>query len=175
MKIIAIEGPDGYGKSTIARMLSEKTGYKLIKFPNETLYSGELIRKMLTGKEKLRPDVFQQLQNINKEITIKNLPNGTYIFDRYKLSEIVYGLANGLKEVNVMNLADCLPDPDITFIFVGKSYKLDNDVFGNDKYQDRIAKLFKRVGKTAGGNIIYVNNEKPIDAVFNEIFERGKL
>lgn len=143
IKIIAIDGGDNVGKSTIAKMLSDYLDIELIKFPNE-----------------------------NKIDTLKTLTPGTYIFDRYKISEVVDGLANGVNEQYVRNSADLLPDPDITFLLTGRSYGHDADIYGNDEYQSTITKLYLTEAKNSSGRIEIINNEKSADAVLEEVFRK---
>lgn len=149
LKIIAIEGADSVGKSTIAKMLSDYLDLELIKFPNGSLESGERSRLMLNA-----------------------LIPGTYVFDTYKLSEIVYGLVNDVDEQYVRSRADILPDPDITFLITGKSYRYDTDIYGNDPYHSMITKLYLTEAKNSSGRIEIINNEKPIDDVFEEVFRK---
>lgn len=174
MKIIVLEGADNTGKTEIAKMLAEKLGWTYLKFPTENTLSGMIVRETLNGKHRFEPHMFQINQNCDKEFTVNHLSQfKNYVFDRYKLSEIVHGYANGLEENEIMRLADVLPDPDITFVITGKSYGLDNDIFGNVEYQEKVKELFLREAKKAGGRIELVNNEKSIESVFNEIM--GKL
>jgi len=169
IQIIAFEGADNVGKSTLAEMLSDYLDRKLIKFPNESIDSGKQIRRMLNGNDPFDPAYSQVLQNENKIDTLKTIRPGTYIFDRFKLSEIVYGIANELSRYDVMALADGLPDPDITFLITGRSYGYDADIYGDDEYQSTITKLYLTEAKNSSGRIDTINNEKSIDDVFGEV------
>jgi len=169
IKIIAIEGAENTGKSTIAEMLSDYSDIELIKFPNERLDSGKQIRRMLNGDDPFDPEYLQDLQHENKIDTLKIVTSGTYIFDRFKLSEIVYGLANDIPGPYVRNSADLLPDPDITFLLTGKSYGFDANVYGNDEFQSTITELYIAEAKNSSGRICIINNEKSIDDVFGEV------
>lgn len=168
LKIIAIEGAETTGKSTIATMLSDYLDLELIKFPNESLDSGKQSRRMLNGDDLFDPAFSQYLQNENKIETLSALIPGTYIFDSFKLSEIVHGLANDADEQYVRSCADLLPDPDITFLLTGKSYSYDTDV----TYHSMITKLYLTEAKNSSGRIEIINNEKPIDDVFEEVFRK---
>lgn len=172
IKIIAIEGGDHVGKSTIAEMLSDYLDIELIKFPNERLGSGKQSRRMLNDDDPFDPEYMQYLQNENKIDTLKTLVPGTYIFDRFKLSEIVDGLANGVNEQYVRSCADLLPDPDITFLLTGRSYGHDAGIYGNDEYQSTITKLYLTEAKNSSGRIEIINNEKSADAVLEEVFRK---
>lgn len=169
LKIIAIEGGESTGKSTIAEMLSDFFDIKLIKFPNERLDSGYKIRRMLDGDDPFYPEYAQYLQNENKIETLKTLMPGTYIFDTFKLSEIVYGLANEVHEKYVRKCADLLPDPDITFLLTGKSYGYVADLFGDDDYQTTITELYLTEAKNSSGRVEIIYNKRPLDAVFVDV------
>ena len=170
---IAIEGPDKFGKTLLAHLLSQELGYTYVKFPNEELESGKELRKIINGGLLFDLEAYQELQNRNKLETLENLPDGNYIFDRYKLSEIVYGKANGLPDSVVYEYADRLPDPDITILIVGRPYGKDTDIFSADEYQKRVKELYKEAGKNADGRVIRVCNynspEKMLERVLSEL------
>ncbi|MDD4588835.1 MAG: hypothetical protein PHG06_00200 [Parabacteroides sp.] len=167
--VIAVSGPDNFGKTVYAERLAKESGFEYVKFPNEKLESGILIRRMLNRLDPFDPALLQVLQNENKLETLYDLKNKNYIFDRYKLSEIVYGLANGLSSEYVMDLADLLPDPDITIIITGRPYGQDNDVYSDLAFQRRVKELYREEGKKAGGRIIWICNYGTIDEVFERI------
>jgi thymidylate kinase len=170
--VIAFEGPDKFGKTVLSEMLARESGFEYLKFPNEKIESGILIRRMLNGLDPFDPALLQVLQNQNKLETLYNLKDKNYIFDRYKLSEIVYGLANGLSPGYVMDLADLLPNPDITILLTGRPYGQDNDVYSSSEFQRRVKELFKEEGKNAGGRVIWICNYGTIDEVFSEIVRK---
>lgn len=170
--VIAFSGPDNFGKTLYAERLAKESGFEYIKFPNEQLESGIRIRRMLNGLDPFDPALLQVLQNDNKLETLYNLKDKNYIFDRYKLSEIVYGLANGLSHEYVMDLADLLPDPDITILIAGRPYGQDNDVYSGSAFQRRVKELYKEEGKKAGGRVIWICNYGTIDEVFSEIVRK---
>jgi thymidylate kinase len=170
--VIAFEGPDKFGKTVLSETLAIESGFEYLKFPNEKIESGILIRRMLNRLDPFDPALLQVLQNKNKLETLYNLKDKNYIFDRYKLSEIVYGLANGLSPEYVMDLADLLPNPDITILVTGRPYGQDDDVYSNPAFQKRVKQLYKEEGKNAGGRVIWICNLHTIDEVFSEIVRK---
>ena len=170
---IAIEGPDKFGKTLLAHLLSQELDYTYVKFPNEELESGKELRRIINGGLPFDLEAYQELQNKNKLETLDNLPDGNYIFDRYKLSEIVYGKANGLQDSVIYKYADRIPDPDITILVVGRPYGTDKDIFSADAYQKRVKELYKEEGKNSDGRVIWVCNynspEKMLERVLGEL------
>lgn len=174
MRTIAIEGPDKFGKTLLAYMLSQELEYTYVKFPNEEIDSGKELRRIINGGLLFDLDAYQELQNKNKLETLEVLPDGNYIFDRYKLSEIVYGKANGLPDSVVNEYADRIPDPDITILIVGRPFGKDKDIFSADGYQRKVKELYREAGKNADGRVIRVCNynspEKMLEKVLKELW-----
>jgi len=169
MMRIAIEGPDKFGKTLLSHLLAQELGYTYVKFPNEKIESGKEARAMINGEvhfDKLR---YQELQNKNKLETLESLPDENYIFDRYKLSEIVYGKVNGLPCSVVEDYADCLPNPDITILIVGRPYGKDCDIFSSDEYQKSVKQLYKEEGKNLGGRVIWICNYNSPEVMLEKV------
>jgi len=174
MKVISIEGPDGFGKSVLAARLSEALGYTLIKFPDYTTESGKEIKAILTQPEDNLFDAkhFQELQHQNKLDKIKTLDSmGCYVWDRGPLSELIYALASGLDEDDVRKQYEEFTYPDITVILCGKAYRHDGDIFDSEEYQDVIQGLYFRESKTIDGNVIIVFNNMPMDQIFQYVLK----
>jgi len=171
--IIAVEGPDKFGKSTICALLSKKLNATLIKFPNENFESGKTLRDILNKKLPFEPMSFQALQIVNRLETYETLdPRKTYVCDRGKLSGIVYALADGLPEEWVRKTADYLPDPDVTVLIMGRPYGRDSDIYSGVEYQKTIRELYRVEGKNAGGKVVYVCNQGSIGDVFERVLRR---
>jgi thymidylate kinase len=155
-------------------MLSQELEYTYVKFPNEEIDSGKELRRIINGGLLFDLESYQELQNKNKLETLEVLPDGNYIFDRYKLSEIVYGKANGLPDSVVNEYADRIPDPDITILIVGRPFGKDKDIFSADGYQRKVKELYKEAGKNADGRVIRVCNynspEKMLEKVLKELW-----
>lgn len=169
MKILAFSGKDRIGKTTQAKILAEKLGLTYIKFPNEEYYSGKIIRSILNEEMPFEPASFQALQILNRLETFERLdPNENYIFDRYKLSGIVYGLADGLPEEWIREVCDLLPDPYFTLVFSGKPFGTDSDIYG--KKQEKIAQLYDNEVTVYGYPCICVTG-KTVEEVSEEILK----
>jgi len=167
--IIAFEGADKLGKTTQAKLLADKLNCEYIKFPNESLYSGKIIRQILNKELPFEPASFQALQDSNKRETVRRLdPDGKYIFDRFKLSEIVYGLVDGLPEEWVRENASLLPEPDFTIVFTGKPYGKDSDIYGEKQYE--ISQLYHNEIVVCRYPWIFVSG-RAIEEVHDEILK----
>lgn len=170
---IAFEAPDFFGKTLLSLMLAQETGYTYVKFPNVEIDSGKKLLKIINGELPFDKNEYQELHNKNKLETLESLPDGNYIFDRYKLSEIVYGRANGLSAEAVYELSDKLPNPDITIIITGRPRGKDDDIFSSCDYQRRVKDLYKEESKNIDGRVIWVCNhstpEKMLDTIWKEL------
>lgn len=170
MKIIAFEGPDKFGKTTQARKLAESINAEYVKFPNEKIWSGRQIRKILNKELPFEPASFQTLQIINRMETFQLLiPNKTFVFDRYKLSGIVYGLCDGLPTEWIRNVCDFLPNPDLTIILTGEPFGQDTDIYSKQEYQAKILGLYKREGRKAGGEVCWIDNQGSVEDIHKKI------
>jgi dTMP kinase len=140
--IIAIEGGDGCGKATQAKLLADHLNAELLSFPNYETPTGKLILRHLKQEWGCRgfalPDekvldatVFQCLQTINRfevlaAIKAHIAEGRNLVFDRYYGSALVYG---GLDGVNIGWIEDIqapLPEPDVWLLLdvpVEESFK----------------------------------------------------
>jgi len=151
-KIIVIEGPDRVGKQTQTRLLQEYItriglGAVVVEVPIRSAITYRIIYWMLqNGLAKKFPKVFQCFQFLNRKIfQIFSLPGlermyDVIIFDRWSLSTIVYGSAEGVPEEFTTMLAKWLKTPDHIIVLHGESYlKEAEDSYEADRdLQDRV-------------------------------------
>ena len=105
MSIIAFEGIDACGKSTQIKLLREylerDAKVRVFSFPDYTTETGKAIKKLLQDPER-DPLMLQALMSMNRyerQTEIDSaLTDGFVILDRYWLSGLVYGMADGLSE-----------------------------------------------------------------------------
>lgn len=124
--LICIEGIDGSGEGTNARLLVKKLkkeGYKVgsISFPDYTTSIGKEIKMFLQGKHDVIPEVRQCLYVANrwerKPDIEEWLNDGRIVIaNRYTPSGLVYGLANGLDLEWMINLERGLPPADMVIV-----------------------------------------------------------
>jgi len=133
-KIIVVEGPDRVGKQTQTNLLKQTfLNYGLfatvVEVPIRSMVTYRIIYWMLkNGMAKKFPKIFQWFQYLNRKIfQIFTLPYleeryDAIIMDRWSLSTIVYGTAEGVPKQHTIGLAKKLRQPDYTIILHGKSY-----------------------------------------------------
>ena len=125
-RFIVIEGPDGSGTTLHSKLLAERLmerGIDVLVTSEPTDGPiGTEIRSMLCGNEMPQADAVQLLfcadraEHVAKVILPALEKGTTVISDRYSLSTIVYGAAQGLDEKWLHELNDKFPLPDIRVI-----------------------------------------------------------
>jgi len=162
--IIAIEGLDQAGKKTQTDMLVKALRRIKIKtatfsFPDYSTVIGKEIKSYLYGKRKFTPEIIHFLYAANRqekldEIKKSSSKNSVLIMNRYYHSNLVYGIANGLKEKWLQKLEDGLPKADLVIIldtsqsdsFSRKKSK--RDKFEKDKkFSKKISQIYRRLAK----------------------------
>ena len=162
--IIAIEGLDQAGKKTQTDMLVKALRRIKIKtatfsFPDYSTVIGKEIKSYLYGKRKFTPEIIHFLYAANRqekldEIKKSSSKNSVLIMNRYYHSNLVYGIANGLKEKWLQKLEDGLPKADLVIVldtsqsdsFSRKKSK--RDKFEKDKkFSKKISQIYRRLAK----------------------------
>ena len=162
--IIAIEGLDQAGKKTQAEMLVKALRRLKIKtatfsFPDYSTVIGKEIKGYLYGKRKFTPEIVHFLYAANRhekldEIKKASSKNSILVMNRYYHSNLVYGIANGLKEKWLQKLEDGLPRADLVIVldtsqsdsFSRKKSK--RDKFEKDKkFSKKISQIYRRLAK----------------------------
>ena len=124
--IIVFEGGDQAGKKTQSALLEKKLKAAKIKttlfsFQDYSTPIGKEINKYLHGKRKFPPQVIHCLLAANRwekldEIKKAQQKNSIVIMNRYRESNLVYGLVNGLKLDWLENLDYGLPKSDLVIV-----------------------------------------------------------
>ena len=177
--IIVIEGGDQAGKLTQSILLEKalkkrKIKTKLFHFPDYETPIGKEIRKYLDGKRKFPPQVIHCLLAANRwekldTILAAEEKNSVLIMNRYYHSNLVYGLANGLKQKWLESLDEGLPKTDLVILLdvtqkesfsrtpqnkIGGK-KMKRDKFEKNKeFSTKISNLYRIVGKKKHWKII---------------------
>ena len=137
--IIAIEGLDQAGKKTQTEMLVKALRRAKIKtavfsFPDYSTTIGKEINNYLHGKRKFSPEIIHYLYAANRhekldEIKKASSKNSILVMNRYYHSNLVYGIANGLKEKWLQKLEEGLPKADLVIVLDASQ----NDSFSRKK------------------------------------------
>ena len=173
--IIVIEGADQAGKYTQTQLLKKELDkyYEttVFDFPDYTTPIGKEIRKYLDGKRNFPPQVIHCLLSANRWEKLEEIRSaendGIVIMNRYYQSNIVYGLANRLKESWLENLDAGLPKANIVFLLdisQRESFQRQQhfrDKFEKDaKFLTKISNLYLKLAKRYCWKIIDATKSK---------------
>jgi len=184
--IIVIEGGDQAGKKTQTAMLANalkkrKIKTKTFSFPDYDTPIGKEIAKYLVGKRKFPPQVIHCLLAANRweklhEIREAQSKNSVLIMNRYYQSNLVYGLANGMKQNWLENLDAGLPKADLVILLdVTQSESFNRKKTNRDKFEKNkefsrtISKIYRVTAKKKHWKII--DASKPKQEVHKDIFK----
>ncbi|MDH3766291.1 MAG: dTMP kinase [Nitrosopumilus sp.] len=184
--IVVIEGGDQAGKLTQSTLLEKalkkrKVKTKLFHFPDYTTPLGKEIRKYLDGKRKFPPQVIHCLLAANRwekleEILAAQEKNSVLIMNRYYHSNLIYGLANGMKQKWLENLDIGLPKADLVILLdvtqkeSFRRQKTNRDKFEkNEEFLRKISKTYRTTAKKKHWKII--DASKPKEEVHEEILK----
>ena len=175
--IIVIEGGDQAGKLTQSTMLEKalkkrKIKTKLFHFPDYKTPIGKEIRQYLDGKRKFPPQVIHCLLSANRWEKLEQIKqaqekNSVLIMNRYYHSNLVYGLANGMKEKWLENLDAGLPKADLVILLdVSQKESFNRQKTNRDKFEKneeflrKISKIYKTTAKKKRWKIIDASKSK---------------
>ncbi|GEA16816.1 thymidylate kinase [Moorella sp. E308F] len=196
MKIIAFEGIDASGKATQAEMLAtalQGRGYRVMvqSFPCYESPIGQLLKKWLRGEIGLAPQAVHMLFEADrydfwaKKPVLELEEYDFIIFDRYTLSNLVFGIVNGLYYSWLEAMQNDLPKPDLTFILdlpVELSFKRkkNRDRFEKDeellqRVQDTYIKIGNYLVDRCNDLVRIVNADNPPELIHQEIISYVEL
>ncbi len=184
--IIVIEGGDQAGKKTQTELLFKALKKRKIKtetfsFPDYSTPVGKEISKYLSGKRKFSPQTIHCLLAANRweklnQILQAQSKNSVLIMNRYYQSNLVYGLANGIKQNWLENLDAGLPKADLVILLdvsqkeSFRRKKTQRDKFEkNEKFLKKISKIYRDTAKKKRWKIVDASKSK--EEVHQEIFK----
>ena len=184
--IVVIEGGDQAGKKTQTELLfkalkKRKIKTKTFSFPDYSTPVGKEISQYLNGKRKFPPQTIHCLLAANRweklnQILQAESKNSVLIMNRYYQSNLIYGLANGLKQNWLENLDAGLPKADLVILLdvsQKESFhrkKTMRDKFEkNEKFLKKISKIYRDIGKKKRWKIIDASQSK--EEVHQEILK----
>lgn len=175
--IIVFEGGDQAGKKTQSTMLekelkSARIKTKLFSFPDYSTPIGKEINRHLHGKIKFPPQVIHCLLAANRwekldEIKKAQENNSVVIMNRYAESNLIYGLANGLKLKWLENLDAGLPKSDLVIVLdVSQKVSFTRKKSNRDRFEknrdfsQKISKIYRKMAKKKKWKIIDATKSK---------------
>ena len=175
--IIVFEGGDQAGKKTQSALLEKKLKLAKIKttlfsFPDYSTPIGKEINKYLHGKRKFPPQVIHCLLAANRwekldEIKKAQQKNSIVIMNRYRESNLVYGLVNGLKIDWLENLDAGLPKSDLVIVLdVSQNESFTRKRANRDRFEknrdfsQRISKTYRKMAKQKKWKIVNATKSK---------------
>ena len=175
--IVVFEGGDQAGKKTQSELLEKKLKAvkikaKLFSFPDYSTPIGKEINKYLHGKRRFPPQVIHCLLAANRwekvdEIKKAQQKNSVIIMNRYRESNLVYGLVNGLTTDWLENLDAGLPKSDLVIVLdvpQNESFnrkRVNRDRFEKNKdFSQRISKTYRRMAKQKKWKMVNATKSK---------------
>jgi dTMP kinase len=145
--IIAIEGVDGVGKTTLAKKLAVRIGAVYLKFPDRTTPSGACIDKVLRFQGTMSPEAFQALQTVNRLEKLQTLREAAdsrishVVCDRYTASGVVYGARDGLSRTWLENIHGAIPRARVNVLLTG-----DPAIIDATRFEGRVRERYEAQG-----------------------------
>ena len=184
--IITFEGGDQAGKKTQSAMLqrklrSAKLKTRLFSFPDYTTPIGKEIDRYLHGKRKYPAQVIHCLLAANRwerasDLQDANEKNSVIILNRYRESNLVYGITNGLKLAWLEKLDEGLPKSDLVIVldvpqkesFARK--KQNRDKFEKNKqFSNKISQGYRKLAKKKRWKVVDASQSK--DEVHKDVMK----
>ena len=184
--IITFEGGDQAGKKTQSAMLqrklrSAKLKTRLFSFPDYTTPIGKEIDRYLHGKRKYPAQVIHCLLAANRWERASDLQdakekNSVIIMNRYRESNLVYGITNGLKLAWLKKLDEGLPKSDLVIVldvpqkesFARK--KQNRDKFEKNKqFSNKISQGYRKLAKKKRWKVVDASQSK--DEVHKDVMK----
>ena len=184
--IITFEGGDQAGKKTQSAMLqrklrSAKLKTRLFSFPDYTTPIGKEIDRYLHGKRKYPSQVIHCLLAANRWERASDLQdakekNSVIIMNRYRESNLVYGITNGLKLDWLEKLDEGLPKSDLVIVldvpqkesFARK--KQNRDKFEKNKqFSNKISQGYRKLAKKKRWKVVDASQSK--DEVHKDVMK----
>ena len=175
--IITFEGGDQAGKKTQSAMQqrklrSAKLKAKLFSFPDYSTPIGKDINRYLHGKRKYPAQVIHCLLAANRwekasDVKTAQEKNSVVIMNRYRESNLVYGLTNGLKLDWLEKLDEGLPKSDLVIVLdvpqkvSFKRKKQNRDKFEKNKvFSNKISQNYRKLAKKKRWRIVNASQSK---------------
>jgi len=194
-KVIVVEGPDKHGKSTQAKMLhaalskmvtrnypfdGRDNDVVLVKIPSAGATSKLIYWMLGNGLARKFPTLFQLVHFTNKlmfqTFTLPKLSrqHDFVIVDRWSLSAMAYGKAEGVSDRLNEMMFSALRQPDITFVLHGETFTrkttTDDSYEKDSDMQSRVKGNYVTLAASLPNHVL-VDNSPGRDAVHETIMD----
>jgi dTMP kinase len=145
--LIAIEGIDGAGKTTLAKLVAVALDAPYLKFPDRNTATGAVLDEVLRHKLTIPPLAFQALQVCNRLekydwlLTAALSRTHHVVCDRYTDSGLVYGMADGLDRAALEAMQTGLPEADLHFLI-----QVDPEIIDGQRLAGRDREVYENKG-----------------------------
>ena len=177
-RIIAVEGFDGSGKTTIAKWIAEYLGYEYHKSPSE-IFAQVREKFDATSAPMHERLAFYTGDCIRMSMMFEQNPDKRYVLDRYYHSTVAYHEAKepGVT-VPLMKIYESLHKPDIVFLIKSdyetiiqriksrNANSLNDELFLKKKLVDKIYSNFMEIIDV---KCIVIHNNSDFETVINQI------
>ena len=188
-RIVSVEGIDAVGKSTQSLLLEtwfKDNGLRVtsLSFPDYDTPIGKEIKAFLEGRRDFGPEVRHMLFAANRWekvslIRRSQLENEVVIVNRYTESNLVYGLANGLRLGWLAALEKGIPKSDLVVVLDASSKGLvsrrpgPKDSYEKDlELQARVQTLYKELAPKFGW--MTIDGSKSVGGVHDSVVQTVK-
>lgn len=179
--LIAFEGLDNCGKTTIANMLSSYFANKgiQVEFTHEFETPVGLLIRELAEKNELDPILKSYLFAADRHWRTRDYTGDDYkqkliIFDRYYLSAVAYRIADGVDKNWIKTLNSIFPEPDITFYIditpeesIKRNTKNKFNILYSRDFLARARNAYISIIKEY--NLVYIDGMQSIDNIYNTV------
>ena len=185
-KLIVIEGPDGSGTTRHSATLAEKmrSDGETVLLSAEPTDSpmGKNVRQILHQEAMPSPDAVQLLFCADRANHVASIlrpaleKEHTIILDRYILSTIVYGSAQGVSEKWLREVNSIFPQPDLTIITL-PPFEVCMERIGRRNVQDQFEvenfqrQVYAKYASVEDPSAIFVDTSGPKHVVADTIYQ----
>lgn len=185
---IVIDGPDGAGTTTHAKLLTErlaKDGHDVVLTCEPTDQPiGKMIRELLFSKTRLPSSAFQLLytadraQHVEQVIKPALAAGKTVVSDRYWYSTVAYGDAFGVDAEWLKRANGNFPAPDVTIFAMPPlevcmqriSLRENRDMHEKQDVQERVIRAYEKQAAD-DSSIIIIDTSVDIRTVGEKMYE----
>ena len=190
--IIAVEGMDGAGKTTVCKYISSHKNFHMIEKPTKYFFNKHDFNKVLEEMYNSSPLVRSTFFGLGNILAV-NKYDGNIILDRHLVSNYYWNYSSNLDEIYDILVKECSPDLTILLYATSETrykrlYKRnphDIDLLDPTVFEDGTDKMVKFLEKYNMKYVIVDTNnmsidemnayvERIIDGVENEYKERNR-